>query len=203
MIFDWNWVVCTISVVVANLSCLALCSFLFSILPSKRNLLTHLETVLVLAMTAFVNGLVSGLLSYQFQGSIDFKTANIHRTVGMYFLVFTGNIEWYDLQGQYHLIHLLLPGECIGKYFPRDSISGADIRHTCSWNCKCHPYPGHTSHWYCYWMRKLVWYRVTHLTIGWENNDDFFPGWPAVIPPLVTHSSLLRCLLKWSILKIY
>ena len=123
MIFDWNWVVCTISVVVANLSCLALCSFLFSILPSKRNLLTHLETVLVLAMTAFVNGLVSGLLSYQFQGSIDFKTANIHRTVGMYFLVFTGNIEWYDLQGQYHLIHLLLPGECIGKYFPRDSIS--------------------------------------------------------------------------------
>ena len=65
------------------------------------------------------------------------------------------------------------------------------------------PYPGHTSHWYCYWMRKLVWYRVTHLTIGWENNDDFFPGWPAVIPPLVTHSSHLRYLLKWSILKIY
>ena len=59
MIFDINWIVCTISVVVANLSCLALCSFFTSILPTKRNLLTHLETLLVLAMAAVVNGLVS------------------------------------------------------------------------------------------------------------------------------------------------
>ena len=48
-----------ISVVVSNLSCLALCSFFGSILPTKRNLLTHLNTVLVYALTALVNVLVS------------------------------------------------------------------------------------------------------------------------------------------------
>ena len=44
---------------------------------------------------------------------------NIHRTIGMYFLVFTGNrddSECYDLQGSYYPIQSMLPGECIGKY---------------------------------------------------------------------------------------
>ena len=50
---------CAISVVVSNLSCLALTSFFASILPTKRNLLTHLNTVLVCALTALVNVLVS------------------------------------------------------------------------------------------------------------------------------------------------
>ena len=65
MIFDWNWIVCTISVVVANLSCVALCSFLFSILPTKRNLLTYLNTLLVYALTALVNVLVSKSQSFR------------------------------------------------------------------------------------------------------------------------------------------
>ena len=46
---------CTISVIVSNVSCLALYSFFASILPTKRNLLTRLNTVLVLAITALVN----------------------------------------------------------------------------------------------------------------------------------------------------
>ena len=50
---------CAISVVVSNLSCLVLCSFFASILPTKRNLLTHLNTLLVHVLTALVNVLVS------------------------------------------------------------------------------------------------------------------------------------------------
>ena len=50
---------CAISVVVSNLSCLILCSFFASILPTKRNLLTHLNTLLVHVLTALVNVLVS------------------------------------------------------------------------------------------------------------------------------------------------
>ena len=46
---------CTISVIVSNVSCLVLYSFFASILPTKRNLLTRLNTVLVLAITALVN----------------------------------------------------------------------------------------------------------------------------------------------------
>ena len=46
---------CTISVIVSNVSCLALYSFFASILPTKRNLLTRLNTVLVLAITVLVN----------------------------------------------------------------------------------------------------------------------------------------------------
>ena len=45
--------------------------------------------------------------SRHYQGSIDFNTVNIKRTIGMYFLVFTGNrvdIERYDLQRSYHSI---------------------------------------------------------------------------------------------------
>ena len=44
----------------------------------------------------------------------------------MYFLVFTGNrddSECYDLQGSYYPIQSILPGECIGKYCPGESIS--------------------------------------------------------------------------------
>ena len=36
--------------------------------------------------------------------SIDFNIVNIHHTVGMYFLILTGNmddIEWHDLQRSY------------------------------------------------------------------------------------------------------
>ena len=50
---------------------------------------------------------------HHYQGSIDFNTVNIHRTIGMYFLVSTGNrgdIEWLDLQRSYYPIHSLLPG---------------------------------------------------------------------------------------------
>merc|ERR1711894_705458 len=61
-----------------------------------------------------------------YQGSIDFNTVNIHRTVGMYFLVSTGNrgdIEWHDLQRSYYPIHFLLPGVYVsilslGTVFP-------------------------------------------------------------------------------------
>ena len=38
---------------------------------------------------------------HHYQGSIDFSTVNIHRNVGMYFFVSSGNrddIEWHDLQ---------------------------------------------------------------------------------------------------------
>ena len=44
----------------------------------------------------------------------------------MYLLVFTGNrddSECYDLQGSYYPIQSILPGDCIGKYCPWDSIS--------------------------------------------------------------------------------
>ena len=50
---------------------------------------------------------------HHYQGSIDFNTVNIHCTVGMYFLVSTGNrgdIEWHDLQRSYYPIHSLLTG---------------------------------------------------------------------------------------------
>ena len=51
-------VLCTISLFVSNLCCLALFSFFSSILPSKRNLLTQLNTVLVFVLTAMVNVMV-------------------------------------------------------------------------------------------------------------------------------------------------
>ena len=57
----FSWAECTISIVVSNLACLVLCSFFFSILPTKRNLLTYLDTVFVLTMTALVNFMVSGV----------------------------------------------------------------------------------------------------------------------------------------------
>ena len=56
----FSWAACIINIVVANLSCLALSSFFFSILPTKRNLLTYLDTVLVLSITAVVNVMVGG-----------------------------------------------------------------------------------------------------------------------------------------------
>ena len=60
MIF--SWAACAVSIVVSNLSCLALCSFFFSILPTKRNLLTYFDTVLVLSVTAVVNIAVGGVI---------------------------------------------------------------------------------------------------------------------------------------------
>ena len=60
MIF--SWVACTISIVVSNLSCLALSSFFFSILPTKRNLFTYLDATLVLNITGFVNVMVGGVI---------------------------------------------------------------------------------------------------------------------------------------------
>ena len=53
---------CTISILVSNLSCLALSSYFFSILPTKRNLLTYFNTVLVLSITAVVNVTVGGVI---------------------------------------------------------------------------------------------------------------------------------------------
>ena len=46
------------------------------------------------------------------QGSTDFNTVNIHRTVGMYFLIFTGN------RGGNESVHYREEG-CIGKYTPQ------------------------------------------------------------------------------------
>ena len=83
---------------------------------------------------------------HHYQGSIDFNTVNIHRTVGMYFLVSTGNrgdIEWHDLQRSYYPIHSLLPGVYVsilslGTVFPR-TLPMANIRNTSSrgkhWKC--------------------------------------------------------------------
>ena len=51
-------------------------------------------------------------------GSIEFNTVNIQRTIGMYFLVFTGNrvdIRGYDLQRSYYPIQSLCPKECTEK----------------------------------------------------------------------------------------
>ena len=64
--------------------------------------------------------------SHHYQGSIDFNTVNILRTIGMYFLVFTGNtvdIGWYDIQRLYYPILSLRPRESTRKCVPRDSIS--------------------------------------------------------------------------------
>ena len=83
---------------------------------------------------------------HHYQGSIDFNTVNINRTVGMYFLVSTGNrgdIEWHDLQRSYYPIHSLLPGVYVsilslGTVFPR-TLPMANIRNTSSrgkhWQC--------------------------------------------------------------------
>ena len=60
MIFSWE--ACTVSILVSNLSCLALSSYFFSILPTKRNLLTYFNTVLVLSITAVVNVTVGGVI---------------------------------------------------------------------------------------------------------------------------------------------
>ena len=70
---------------------------------------------------------------HHYQGSIDFNTVNIHRTVGMYFLVSTGNrgdIEWHDLQRSYYPIHSLLPGvyvsiRSLGTVFPHTLLREA------------------------------------------------------------------------------
>ena len=58
----FHWAFCIISIVVSNLSCLALSSFFFSILPTKRNLLTYFDIVLVLGITATVNVMVGGVI---------------------------------------------------------------------------------------------------------------------------------------------
>ena len=83
---------------------------------------------------------------HHYQGSIDFNTVNIYRTVGMYFLVSTGkrgDIEWHDLQRSYYQIHSLLPGVYVsilslGTVFPR-TLPWANIRNTSSrgkhWQC--------------------------------------------------------------------
>ena len=55
----FNWATCTLSLIVSNLSCFALCSYFFSILPTERNLLTYLNNLLVITMTFLVNFMVS------------------------------------------------------------------------------------------------------------------------------------------------
>ena len=50
---------------------------------------------------------------YHYQWSIDFNTVNTHRSVGVYFLVSTGNrddIEWHDLQ-RYNIQYTLHTGK--------------------------------------------------------------------------------------------
>ena len=48
-------VLCLLSMVVSNLCCLALLSFFLTTLPTKRNLLTFFELVLVIALTGVVD----------------------------------------------------------------------------------------------------------------------------------------------------
>ena len=67
---------CTISVFVSNLCCLALFSFFSSILPSKRNLLTQLNTVLVFVLTAMVNVMVRWNKTYADSKSSFEKSQN-------------------------------------------------------------------------------------------------------------------------------
>jgi hypothetical protein len=49
------------SLLLTNMAAILLCSYFCSILPTKRNLKTHLDWVLVIAMAGFVNLLVSEL----------------------------------------------------------------------------------------------------------------------------------------------
>ena len=58
MVFTPGGEICALSMLMANMSCLALSSYFSTILPTKRNLLTRFNTVFVLAMTAWVNALV-------------------------------------------------------------------------------------------------------------------------------------------------
>ena len=69
-------VLCTISVFVSNLCCLALFSFFSSILPSKRNLLTQLNTVLVFVLTAMVNVMVRWNKSYYSDSKSSFEKSS-------------------------------------------------------------------------------------------------------------------------------
>jgi hypothetical protein len=48
------------SVLLANLAAALLCSYFASILPTKRNLKTHLDWVFVISTVGFVNSLVGG-----------------------------------------------------------------------------------------------------------------------------------------------
>ena len=58
MVFTPGGEICALSMLMANMSCLALSSYFSTILPTKRSLLTRFNTVFVLAMTAWVNALV-------------------------------------------------------------------------------------------------------------------------------------------------
>ena len=56
--------------------------------------------------------------------SIDVNIVNIHQTVGMYFLILTGNsddIEWHDLQRSYHPVHDTLPAP-LGVYWALGTV---------------------------------------------------------------------------------
>ena len=46
---------CLLSLAASNFSCVALVSFFLTTLPSKRNLFTFFDTVLVLALTSVVD----------------------------------------------------------------------------------------------------------------------------------------------------
>ena len=46
---------CLLSLTVSNISCVALVSFFLTTLPTKRNLFTFFDTVLVLALTSDVD----------------------------------------------------------------------------------------------------------------------------------------------------
>ena len=50
-----------------------------------------LQLAIYVAIFVAIYGAVYGAFFHHYQGSIDFNTVNIHRTVGMYFLVSTGN----------------------------------------------------------------------------------------------------------------
>ena len=114
------------------------------VMPVTQETLGTFETACMLKVYFLCN--VHPSFFHHYQESIDFNTVNIHRTVGMYFLVSTGNrgdIEWHDLQRSYYPIHSLLPGVYVsilslGTVFPR-TLPMANIRNTSSrgkhWQC--------------------------------------------------------------------
>ena len=50
-----KWLLCLLSLTVCNISCVALVSFFLTTLPTKRNLFTFFDTVLVVALTSDVD----------------------------------------------------------------------------------------------------------------------------------------------------
>ena len=71
-----GWLLCLLSMIVANLSCVALLSFFSTTLPTRRNLLIYFQTCLVLALTCLVDFTVFLQESFHFQCRFPFTIIN-------------------------------------------------------------------------------------------------------------------------------